>query len=98
MTRSGGRGILTTWSAACAAGSLKVFSLPVRAIAVVCGRQGAPWLLHLGAALEPGALLLGVATRYRAGECRFTSWVVILAPYVALTPCGDSTRFLLALR
>jgi hypothetical protein len=52
----------------------------------------------VAAALGPGALLLGVATRYRAGEMPFISWVVILAPYVALTPCGDSTRFLLALR
>jgi len=30
--------------------SLKVFALPVRAVAVACGRQGALWLLHSCAA------------------------------------------------
>jgi len=33
-----------------AARSLKVFALPLRAIAVGWGRQGAFWLLHLRAA------------------------------------------------
>jgi hypothetical protein len=32
--------------------SLMIFLLPVRAVAVACGRRRAPWLLHLNAARD----------------------------------------------